>query len=140
MSLQRYCTTLFLGKQGEISPIYFRVIRPAEEVVHGAAQAICQLRKVVRLWHGCAHHCHHVVCYICEPPGGACTRGGARGGYYGLPRARCALAMTELESFPCHSEPVHTLVWESVFPWKAGRERSAVLPRPGGLKWLSCFL
>ena len=24
--------------------------------------------------------------------------------------------------------------------WKAGRERSAVLPRPGGLKWLSCFL
>lgn len=32
MSLQRYCTTLFLGKQGEISPIYFRVIRPAEEV------------------------------------------------------------------------------------------------------------
>ncbi len=32
MSLQRYCTTLFLGKQGEISTIYFRVIRPAEEV------------------------------------------------------------------------------------------------------------
>lgn len=32
MSLQRYCTTLFLEKQGEISPIYFRVIRPAEEV------------------------------------------------------------------------------------------------------------
>ena len=55
------------------------------------------------------------------------------------PRARCALAMTELESFPCHSEPVRTLVWESVFPWKAERERSAVLPRPGGLKWLSCF-
>ena len=25
------------------------------------------------------------------------------------------------------------------FFWKAGRERSAVLPRPGGLKWLSCF-
>lgn len=32
MSLQRYCTTLLLKNQGEISPIYDRIIRSAEEV------------------------------------------------------------------------------------------------------------
>ena len=61
MSLQRYCTTLLLKNHGEISTIYDRIIRSAEEVVHGAVQAIRQLGKVIRFRHGCAHHGHHVI-------------------------------------------------------------------------------
>ena len=58
---------------------------------------------------------------------------------YGLPRARCALAMTGSWYFPVI--PNQCAHWcGNPFPfWKAGRERSAILPRPGGLKTSSCF-
>ena len=66
-------------------------------------------------------------------------QGGRGDGGGGLPRARCALAMTEAERI-CVSfrASAHTGVGIR-FSWKAGRERSAVLPRPGGLKDYHAF-
>ena len=66
-------------------------------------------------------------------------QGGRGDGGDGLPRARCALAMTEAERI-CVSfrASAHTGVGIR-FSWKAGRERSAVLPRPGGLNLYHAF-